>query len=497
MDLLPQRFKEDDTYKDSGGRGILERFLNVLGSYFQYQVVPEIDHIIDIIDVNTTPAPYTTFLWEFLGSMPFSSGLYDFSNINETDNPEEWQHMLESLPVADYRSLLKYAISLYKIRGTLQFYPILMRYYSGINNVVVHDPNGSLENPVGDNLQPLEYIAYYDDIYQYDDGTAFDETFDCNDCTLVPIDIYYDFPVDLNGEIIDRILLILNRFRPVNIQEFTRENVNFIHDVPTVVTGVKNGSLTGSWSSSNGVGGAAPGSNLVYHHMTLPDSLPTGQTSIIYYQDTITKTDASPGTLTRVALRIRWQASDSRFYMGISLNNNTYIENAEMYFAPSQHVVFILAQYEQTISSGTTTMTAHLISELEDSRTISLGSGLPGSGINLTHNIILQSNNDLVIHSHEYFMWRTRPSSSQVLWNAIIAGAWNGNIFLYGVDNYANLQENQRPYILAKWDNRLPYSLDTGTWESFLERFPSDGLEYYSTNISDLVGTMEVIETPQ
>lgn len=227
LDQFPSHFKENDTYKDSSGKGILERYLYVLGEYFANQVVPEIDNILDLIDVDTTPYPYTAFLWEFLGSLPYASGLNSkYDATVDITTQEYWNNMLGELPVADYRNLLKYAISLYKIRGTLDFYNILLRFY-GLIKVDVDDPNGSLENPVGDNLNPEDYIAYYDSDYLYDSGEQYDITLNCIDCTPVNISVHYDW-YTINDEVKNRILLILNRFRPVDVEEFTLENVEFI-----------------------------------------------------------------------------------------------------------------------------------------------------------------------------------------------------------------------------------------------------------------------------
>ena len=45
------RFKEQDTYKVDG-KGILERFLEICGNYFQEDITKDIDNILDIIDID-------------------------------------------------------------------------------------------------------------------------------------------------------------------------------------------------------------------------------------------------------------------------------------------------------------------------------------------------------------------------------------------------------------------------------------------------------------
>ena len=48
IDFLPFEFKEQDTYKVDG-KGILERFLEICGNYFQEDITKDIDNILDKI----------------------------------------------------------------------------------------------------------------------------------------------------------------------------------------------------------------------------------------------------------------------------------------------------------------------------------------------------------------------------------------------------------------------------------------------------------------
>ena len=71
IDFLPFEFKEQDTYKVDG-KGILERFLEICGNYFQEDITKDIDNILDIIDIDKTQQRYLNYLWEFLGALPFA-----------------------------------------------------------------------------------------------------------------------------------------------------------------------------------------------------------------------------------------------------------------------------------------------------------------------------------------------------------------------------------------------------------------------------------------
>ena len=53
--LFPAYYRENDTYKDGDGKGILERFIEVCSEYLDTQIMPDIDNFMDILDVDKTP----------------------------------------------------------------------------------------------------------------------------------------------------------------------------------------------------------------------------------------------------------------------------------------------------------------------------------------------------------------------------------------------------------------------------------------------------------
>lgn len=248
--LLPSFFKEKDTYKDNEGRGILERFLEVCGDYFKNDITPDIDNILDIISLekkeHLTSRDYVfiNHIWEFLGSIPYGyAALY---NDNDLNNP--WKENLEYVPRAKYWDIIKYSISLYKIRGTALFYKVLMRFY-GIDCKVL-DPSGTEDAPNGysgrylndkvdtkvfgtDNKrikevgQEEEYIiSHYDSESIYDADTYYDLNSNCLNCTKVYITLTHE---SLGDPLVrNRILVLLNRFRPVNVYPFDITTVNFV-----------------------------------------------------------------------------------------------------------------------------------------------------------------------------------------------------------------------------------------------------------------------------
>ena len=150
IDWLPYYFRASDTYiKD--GKGLLERYLEIFGNYFDDKIVSDIDSLDDLIDVDNTPEVYLGYLWEFLGAMPYA-------NPHAID-PEKWKLIFNGFdspstieilkqywvyPVNTYsngskdhfdltdsqvRSLVKYSIALFSIRGTKRFFEILLKLY--------------------------------------------------------------------------------------------------------------------------------------------------------------------------------------------------------------------------------------------------------------------------------------------------------------------------------------------------------------------------------
>lgn len=148
IDLLPYYYKGADTYKNKDGKGIFERYLEIFGNYFEDHIVEDTSTITDIIDIENCDEPYLNHLWEFLGQMPFAqSPQVDIEKwkvyFNGFDSKDEnnWKEAC-TIPTnssTDFdqdsdtiKALIKYSISLFKIRGTQQFFEILFRIY-GLN----------------------------------------------------------------------------------------------------------------------------------------------------------------------------------------------------------------------------------------------------------------------------------------------------------------------------------------------------------------------------
>lgn len=192
IDFLPFEYKAQDTYKVNG-KGILERFLEICGEHFEDYITKDIENILDIIDIDKAPDMYLNFLWQFLGEMPFAygntidaqkwaeyfNGFYSDAKLQELSKlwiiPKEGPFTLTSTQV---RNILKYSISLFKIRGTSEFFEIMMRLY-GLTCVVTDPAKAdSYDGWVKGN-------PHFDQYYHYDDKYTYDNTFDCSQCIPV------------------------------------------------------------------------------------------------------------------------------------------------------------------------------------------------------------------------------------------------------------------------------------------------------------------------
>ena len=192
--LFPYYYKDYDTYKDANGKGILERFVEVCSEYFDNEVVPEIDNILDNIDVDICKDLYLNYLWEFLGEIPYSN----------TYNNKVY-------PYPNPRQVLRYAISLFKIRGTALFYEVLGRLYDTSIGIEVVNPSNP-QTPDSDGIirSKLYYskgsnnqvLFWYGQYMTYPFGR-------CNGCVHVKINLdlpYYAISsyIEKNGWYYDR-----------------------------------------------------------------------------------------------------------------------------------------------------------------------------------------------------------------------------------------------------------------------------------------------------
>lgn len=173
-------YRENDSYKDNAGRGILERLMTVCGVELQQELVPKLEGLIDQLDPETAADEYLSEIAYKLGRPPDILGDIDA-----------------------YRIMLTQIISIYKVKGTIKSYELLFALLGMSVEVQEHFPPENL----------------YDNELTYD-GDGFDEyLYDETPCEVGCIEytlIYDNLPgytiAPLEPEIKARLISMIEEF---------------------------------------------------------------------------------------------------------------------------------------------------------------------------------------------------------------------------------------------------------------------------------------------
>lgn len=137
---LPAYYKDEDTYKDIGNEGILERYLRNFGSELDEGIYPFVLNFLDLFDALKCRE-------DLLNHLSFTLGLPP--NLDNT--------------AYVYRKVIKYAVDLYKIKGTKKSFVLLFNI-AGLDLQIIEDaaqPNVTYDaNPpyIYDNpVFPIQY----------------------------------------------------------------------------------------------------------------------------------------------------------------------------------------------------------------------------------------------------------------------------------------------------------------------------------------------------
>ena len=271
--LFPAYYKDYDTYKDKNGKGILERFIEVCSNYLDTDIIPDIDNFMDILDVDVTPDIFLNYFWEYFDYIPYAYGVLVKGTPFTKENVASWLNTPDGFPKADTRSILKYAVSLYKIRCTQDFYTILGRFYGvrfeleeilfedGYSNKSSNNPginyrligavfedgysNKSSNNP-GINYRLIGAVfedvisTYSGENEYYGDWKGLYPYGDCTSCTTIKANIYipkgmYDAIQDNIDNVKNAFVNLLNKYIPVNVKPFTKDTIELISEIPTII----------------------------------------------------------------------------------------------------------------------------------------------------------------------------------------------------------------------------------------------------------------------
>lgn len=209
--------REEDTYKDANGKGLIQRFVEVCGEYLDDYVNPELDNFLDIINPNVTDDYFINLLWEYFGFIPYAYGI--IQNSKYYDKVEISQALNRKNLNVDYRNLLRYAISLYKIRCTPTFYTILGRFY-GLE-ITMTEPSGDQINK----------SSVYDSEAYYDQSSYYNQEVDCLECLDLTANVKFlntqAIPEPKLTQMKEGVVFLLNKYLPLHVKEFTTSSINF------------------------------------------------------------------------------------------------------------------------------------------------------------------------------------------------------------------------------------------------------------------------------
>lgn len=247
--LFPAYYKDYDTYKDKDGKGILERFIEVCSNYLDTDITPDIDNFMDILDVDVTPDIFLNYFWEYFDYIPYAYGVLVKGTPFTKENVASWLNTPQGFPKADTRSILKYAISLYKIRCTQDFYTVLGRFYGvrfELEEILFEDGYSPKPNDSGVNYRLIGAVfedvisTYSGDNGYYGDWKGLYPYGDCTSCITIKANIYipkgmYDAIQDNIDNVKNAFVNLLNKYIPVNVKPFTKDTIELISEIPTII----------------------------------------------------------------------------------------------------------------------------------------------------------------------------------------------------------------------------------------------------------------------
>ena len=145
--LLPNYIIDQDSLKDGGGKGFLERYLEIFGLELDEFYYSEIDKVPDQVNPLISLSQYLDYIGYTLGDIP---------NITSTE--------------PGYRRFLSYIISIYKIKGTIGSFKAIL-YTLGLEVTLTEVLPGAVLYDSGvtyDEAQPISYDINCEPCSDYD-----------------------------------------------------------------------------------------------------------------------------------------------------------------------------------------------------------------------------------------------------------------------------------------------------------------------------------------
>lgn len=173
---LPHYFKENDSYKDGNGEGLLERYLEIFCTEIDNKVSPYIDELLDITDAEAlsgltreNPTELLTHISELFGNPP-DIGIGTAYSGGESEYIVLIRHIIHILQTKGTKKSIDYYLAIYGYKvtsltesiSTINTYDVVPAageyddagvydegfiFYSGFDLVITDLPGTSTKNP--------------------------------------------------------------------------------------------------------------------------------------------------------------------------------------------------------------------------------------------------------------------------------------------------------------------------------------------------------------
>lgn len=174
--LFGRDIKDRDSYKDSEGKGFVQRYNELMAEEYDEFLAPYIDNLIDYTLVpQTALEKFIPYLEEMFGGLQFTG-----------------------TTVATRRKILQFAIKLYQVKGTKKSYEMLYRLL-GFNSITI------IEHGAGFSF---DSATTFDDPFRHFDSAA------CPTCSDYTLNIYGSVP--LTDELHKMIFRAIDLCEPIN-----------------------------------------------------------------------------------------------------------------------------------------------------------------------------------------------------------------------------------------------------------------------------------------
>lgn len=171
---LPNYIIANDSYKDGSGKGFVYRFLEIFGEEIDDEIYDKIEGMANQLDPLTVDSNFIEYFAARMGDLP---------RFLDDDT--------------DFRRVLTFILSIYKIKGTIKSYKSLLTTL-GFTDVTVTE------------IPPSAVL--YDSGIIYDDGAIYDDN--CVPCSDYDLDITTGLPI--NGELYQKVLSLVALIEPIN-----------------------------------------------------------------------------------------------------------------------------------------------------------------------------------------------------------------------------------------------------------------------------------------